>query len=65
MSNTNQLGTKSETQNIHLTLTHADGTIRSQGYYWTAKEAIAAARRAGGFYEVRNSDTGKLIEAQW
>jgi hypothetical protein len=65
MSDTNQLITKSETQNILLVLTKADGTIRSQGYYWSEQEAIAAARKAGGFYAVRNTDTGKLIEAQW
>jgi len=62
---TAQLITKSETQNILLVVTNADGSIRSQGYYWTSKEAIAAAQRCGGFYEVRNTDTGKLIEAQW
>ena len=62
---TDQLITKSETQNILLVITKADGTIRSQGYYWSAQEAIAAAQKSGGFYTVRNTDTGKLIEAQW
>jgi hypothetical protein len=63
--NTEHLITKSETQNILLVLTNADGTPRSQGYYWSAKEAIAAARNAGGFYTVRNTDTGELVAAQW
>jgi hypothetical protein len=63
--NMTNLITKSETQNIHLKITNADGSIRSQGYYWTSKEAIAAAQCSGGFYEVTNTDTGKLIEAQW
>ena len=62
---TDQLITKSETQNILLVITEADGTIRSQAYYWSAQEAIAASKKSGGFYTVRNTDTGKLIEAQW
>jgi hypothetical protein len=57
--------TTTEKQNILLTLTKADGTIRSQGFYWTDKEAMSAAQRAGGFFTIRNVETGKLIAAEW
>jgi len=61
----NNLITKSGTQNILLTATNADNSIRTQSYYWTAEEAISAACRIGGFYTIRNVETGVLIEAQW
>jgi len=64
MSNSNQLVTKSETQNILLVLTTESGTIRSQGYYWSAEEAIAAAQNAGGSYNVRNLETGEMIASK-
>ena len=62
---TDKLITKCETQSILLVITNADETISSQGYYWSAQEAIRAARNSGKYYTVRNTDTGKLIEAQW
>jgi len=61
----NNLITKSETQNILLTATNSDDSVRTQSYYWTTEEAISAASRIGGFYTIRNVETGKLIEAQW
>jgi len=61
----NNLVTKSETQNILLTATNADDSIRTQACYWTTEEAISASQQIGGFYTIRNVETGKLIEAQW
>jgi hypothetical protein len=57
--------TTTEKQNILLILANADDTIRSQGFYWTEKEAMTAAQRAGGFYTIRNVESGKLIAAEW
>ena len=55
----------SETKSFLLIITDVNESVLVNETYASAKEAISAARKIGGFYTIHDTSTGKLVEAQW